>query len=74
MGGNLRLSVGLLDKHIRDFVAGLQGLELINLHPRHIPLEAVQLQQQAHLSANMVENTKRQMVDQLAGFNGNSSS
>ena len=57
-GAYLRLSEGLLDQDIRDLVARLQGFELINLHPGHVPLETVELQQQAHLAENKVMNTE----------------
>lgn len=47
--GDLRLSGGFLDEHIRDLKTRLQRLQLVNLHPRHVSLETVELKQQPHL-------------------------
>lgn len=48
--GLLRLSGGLLDEHIWDFKTRLQRLQLVNLHPRHVSLETVELEKQPHLT------------------------
>lgn len=48
--GDLRLSGGLLDEHVWDLKTRLQRLQLVNLHPRHVSLETVELKQQPHLT------------------------
>lgn len=48
--GDLRLSGGLLDEHVWDLKTRLQRLQLVNLHPRHVSLETVELEQQPHLT------------------------
>lgn len=44
-----RLSRRLCYEHVWHLKARLQRFQLIYFHPRHIPLQSVQLQQQVHL-------------------------
>lgn len=47
--GHSRLCGRLPDEHVWDFIARFQRLKLVNLHPRYVSLEAVELEQQTHL-------------------------
>lgn len=47
--GHSRLSRGLCYEHVWHLKARLQRFQLIYLHPRHVPLQPVELQQQMHL-------------------------
>lgn len=49
--GHSRLGRRLPDEHVWDFIARLQRLQLVNLHPRYVSLETVELEQETHLRA-----------------------